>query len=183
MNKSDIEQLFQSSRGSAIATIETLTKVETSAKFKTVKILKHTTAKVIIYTSLLSATNAFLNQVKKTGSQIAENDPNKLKEYVLSPTYFVHDSNFHSLIQHRTSGQNYLWVNFVKTYQVEYTIDGQVASKTQVAEYLVPSARDKLLNPNPVTYNKTNDVMHMNQFRAIKLENILSLTARGQTIT
>lgn len=166
-------------KASTFAGIDYITKVQTAAKHKGVNIQKYTTANIQLFSNLKEANKVYTNAVKKAAGKIEENDKDKVQEFVAQDNYFTHTDCF-SLVMHKTTGKQYLYAFFNNAESV-YTINGKIADKAQVAEYLTPSAKEKLLGDG-IVHNKANDVLHTVQVRTIALENIVELRTNGRTL-
>lgn len=163
-------------QATTFAGIEYTTKVATAAKHKAVDIKKHTVANVQLFANIKAATSVFENAVKRTGNKI-DQDPNKVEEFKVQENYFEH-TDCYSVVNHKTKGTEYLYAIF-NTAKSDYTINGKSATKAEVAEYLTPSAAEKLTQDNSIVHNKTYDVLHTIQVRTIALDNIQSIRAMG----
>ena len=166
-------------KASTFAGIDYITKVQTAAKHKNLNIQKYTTANIQLFSNLKEATTVYTNAVKKAAGKIEENDATKVAEFTAQDNYFTHTDCF-SLVTHKTNGKQYLYAFFNNAKSV-YTINGKIADKAQVAEYLTPSARERLLGDG-IIHNKANDVLHTVQVRTIALENIVELRTNGMTL-
>jgi hypothetical protein len=171
-----IKNLLSNVNGVSFAQIEYTTKVATSAKFKELNITKKSKANIQIFNNIKEFTNVYANAVQrnlnKQGSTI---------EFVAQDNYFVH-TDVYSIVEHKTTGKPYLYAIFNNRSSSEYFINGNSATKEDVALYLTNSARDKLLNPTK-TYNALNDIEHDVIVRTIAIENIDTLKAFKQTLT
>ena len=165
-------------KASTFAGIDYITKVQTAAKHKNLNIQKYTTANIQLFSNLKEANKVYTNAVKKAAGKI-EQDQTKVDAFQAQENYFTH-SNCFSLVNHKTNGKQYLYA-FVNNANSVYTINGKIASKAQVAEYLTPSARERLLGDG-IIHNKANDVLHTVQVRTIALENIVELRTNGMTL-
>ena len=167
-------------KASTFAAIEYKTRVTTAAKHKNLNIQKYTKANVQLFGTLAEAQSVYAKAVKKAAGKIQENDADKVAEFQAQDNYFEHTDTF-SLVQHKDTKKEYLYAFFNNASSV-YNINGKIATKEQVAEYLTPSARERFLGDG-VVHNKANDVLHTIQVRTIALENIVELRTNGQTVT
>ena len=163
------------------ANIVYVTQVATSAKFKHVKITKVTQANVQLFSNINSATNVYVNAVKRSASKIASNNASNVANFTAQASYFVH-TDCYSIVKHKTNNTLYLHAIYNNAKSV-YFIDNVVATKQQVAQYLTASASAQLLQSDNTTHNITNNVTHNVVLRNIALSNIVSITANKQTIT
>jgi len=166
-----IKNILNNVKGTTLANITTKTPVKTAAAHKGLSITKTTTANVTLANNLNDFTSVYRNKVEREVG----------KPFVLSETYFFHTSCF-SIVQHKTKSTQYLYAIYNQSHGTAFEIDGVAATRNEVAEYLTPSAREKLLNSNEPTYNAKNDVTHTVTVRTIKIENIVKFTACGQTL-
>lgn len=166
-------------KASTFAGIDYITKIQTAAKHKGVHIQKYTTANIQLFSNLKEANKVYTNAVKKAAGKINENDATKVAEFTSQENYFNHTNCF-SLVAHKVTGKQYLYAFFNNAESI-YTINGKIADKEQVAEYLTPSARERLLGDG-IVHNKANDILHTVQVRTIALENIVELRTNGRTL-
>lgn len=163
------------------ANIVYVTKVATSAKNKHINIVKVTQANVQLFSNIKSATSVFANAVKRSAVNIATNNATNVANFTAQSNYFTHTACY-SIVQHKTNNSLYLYAIYNNAKSV-YFIDGVVATKQQVAQYLTASASAQLLQKDNTTHNVTNNVTHNVVVRTIALSNIVSITANKQTIT
>jgi hypothetical protein len=156
--------------GSTFARLETVTAVKTAAKFKTVKIEKTTIANVQLFGTLKDYT-VYNRMVLKSANSI---NGQNVDDFQVSDNYFEHDKTCFSIVYHKTNQTAYLYAVYNNS-KSSYTIDSLSATKQQVAEYLTPSEKEKMLGDSSIVYNKTNDLLHSVIVRTIKLENIISI--------
>lgn len=157
--------------GSTFAAIEYTTQVKTAAKFKEVKIMKQSRANVSLFGTLKDF-EVYQRAVIKSANKI---DGQDIQSFTVSDTYFTHDKECFSIVNHKTNGTAYLYAIFNNASKSIYTIDGVEADKMTVAQYLTSSEKDKLLSDNSIVYNKANDVLHSTIVRTIKIQNITSI--------
>lgn len=164
--------------GATFAAIEYTTHVKTAAKFKDIKIMKQSKANVTLFGTLKDY-EVYQRAVIKSANKI---DGQNVNSFEVSDTYFTHDTDCFSIVNHKTNGTAYLYAIFNNASKSVYTIDGIEVDKIEVAQYLTNSERDKLLGDNSLVYNKTNDVIHSTIVRTIKIENIDSIKANKMTL-
>ena len=87
----------------------------------------------------------------------------------------------YSVVQHKHNSNLYLYASFNNASSL-YFIDGQHASKQQVAQYLTASAAAKLLEDNSIVHNASNNVLHTVHIRTIALANIVSIATNKQQL-
>ncbi len=174
----DIQNVL-GNKAATFAGIEYKTKVPTAAKHKLVNIQKYTTANVQLFANV-EAEGIYTKAVKKAAGKIEENDKLKVAEFTAQENYFEH-TDCYSIVEHKTNGKQYLYAVFNNAHST-FTINGKCATREQVAEFLTPSAREKLLGDG-IVHNKANDVLHTIQVRTIALENIVEIRTNGQTVT
>jgi hypothetical protein len=158
------------SNGSTFARLESLTQVKTAAKHKAIKIEKRTIANVTLF-GTLNDLQVYRRMVIKSANKI---DNQQIESFEVSDNYFYHDENCFSIVYNKNNDMPYLYAVY-NNAKSSYTIDGIQADKLQVAEYLTPSEKEKMLGDNSIVYNKTNDVLHTTIVRTIKLENVISI--------
>jgi hypothetical protein len=155
------------------------TSVATSAKHKAVSIKKVTSANVQLFANI-TAQNLYTQQVQKSASKIASNNANNVQNFEAQSNYFTH-TNCYSIVQHKANNNLYLYAIYNNAKSM-YFIDGIVATKQQVAQYLTASAAQALLQKNDTVTNVTNNVQHNVTVRTIALSNIVSITANKQML-
>jgi len=174
MNKSEFLAVMSSTKGAGIATIETDTEVSgVAAKFKSMIIRKQSRASVMLFNSLNDA-DPYVNKVNKT----SEGD----QPFIKSDNYFTHSKECYSLVEHSKTGKPYLFALYNRVFDTVYTIGGKVVNKEEVVNFLTPSAAKTFFDDKSTVYNKLNDVTHNAIVRTISLENVVKLTANGQTV-
>ena len=177
-----VEALLQSVRGVTFAGITQVTKVATAAAHKTRNVQKVTQASVQLFNNVKDFKNVYAAAVKRSASTIADNDVAKVQAFEQQDNYFQHTQTF-SLVQHKKDASKFYLYAIYNTADSLYFIDGQAATKQDVAALLTPSAARDLLAGNTVVHNKANDVMHTVQVRTIALDSIVELRAQSQALT
>ncbi len=166
-----IETLLKNHKGTTLVGITTYTKVSTAAKYKDTEIMKRSTYQGVIAANVRDYEALYRNKVEKTSNT---------KDFEVSAGWHEHTAIHALCINPKNPDQFYLYILCNDHPAVsEYYIDGQIATKQQVAAYLTPSAKDKLLNPPAMNHNVTNDVYHEANVRIVKLENIERLAVMG----
>lgn len=160
------------------AQVQYVTDVKTAAKHKDVTIKKQTSANVQLFANVQA--DVYANAVKRSAAKDATNDATNIAEFASSANYYEH-TDCYSIVQHRQNAKLYLYCIYNNAKSV-YTINGQVASKAEVAEYLTPSAAKALLEGNKSVHNVTNNITHNVIVRTIALDNIVSINAVGQQV-
>jgi hypothetical protein len=164
------------------ASITTRTKVATAAAHKHMDIQKHTVANVQLFNKIGEFTQVYANAVKRSAAKLGDTNAAKAEDFVAQESNYTHFEDCYSLLALKTdSSKLYLYVIY-NNAKSSYTVNGQQATKAEIAQYLTKSAAQKLLESNSVVHNKTEDLMHTVQVRTIKLESIVSITANKQTI-
>jgi hypothetical protein len=163
------------------ASVQYVTPVATSAKHKNVVIQKVVQANVQLFCTLKNF-DVYTKAVQRSASKIAANDSTNVEQFVAQSNYFEHNANCFSLVQHKQNAKQYLYAIYNSASSV-YFVDGRVADKQQVAQYLTASASAKLLGNNNTTHNVTNNVTHDVKVRTIALENLVSIVVNKQQLT
>jgi len=163
------------------AQLEYATQVKTAAAHKARKVVKHSRANVQLFSNISAATSVFANAVKKSAAKIADNDQQRVQDFKVQDNYFEH-TDCYSIVKHKIKDCLYLYAIFNKSMGSDYTIDGQPATKMEVAELLTAGEREKLLSSNPVTRNVANNIEHDVIVRTIALHNIAAITAMKQNV-
>lgn len=158
------------------------TQVKTAAAHKAVNIKKSVIANVQLFSNIKQATTVFANAVKKSATRLDSTDAAAIAQFTQQSNYYEH-TDCYSIVKHKKSNKLYLYCIYNNTQSVQYTIDGEAATKQQVAEYLTPSAAKKLLQPSNTVVNKTHNIEHDVTVRTIALDNLQSITCNKQTVT
>ncbi len=180
----DVRNILAAVKGTAFASITSVTPVPTAAAYKGMDILKVATMGIQLFNNLSDYTDVYTNAVKRSASKPGmDNDAADVANFQKSDNWFAHSDDCFSLIVHKKdASKHYLYVICNKAESV-YTIDGVIASKEEVAQYMTPGEAKKLLNPEATVYNVRNDVMHTVICRTVSMENIIAITAQKQTLT
>lgn len=178
----DVETLLQSVQGTTFASIVQCTPVTLAAKHKAagISISKVTRANVQLFNNLAEFTNAYENAVKRSAAKLGQ-DASKVEAFESSGNYFEH-TDCYSIVKHKTQEQFYLFVIYNNAESV-YVEGDTVVDKQHVAQYLTPGAAKELLTPKQVVENKTHELSHTVQVRAVKLENIVEIVAQKQHVS
>ena len=180
MEPSKLKQALKTVKGTTFASITYNTDITPSAANKHVLIKKRVTANVQLFNNLTEF-NVYEKAVTRSASKIEENNANT-NPFTANSASFTHDTECFSIVKNKKSDQEYLYAIYNSVSETEYYIDEEPATKQEIAQFLTPSAAKKLLEPNDITYNKTNDVLHNVIVRTIKLENIEKIKVCGQII-
>lgn len=158
------------------ASITYVTQQATAAKHTDIVIQKATKANV----TLFSTAHDYEQAVKRSAQRIAANSAADIQQFTKQSNYYEH-TNCYSIVKHKQSNALYLFASFNNASSI-YFVNGQQASKQQVATYLTASAASKLLTDNSVVYNATHNVLHTVHIRTIALANIVSIAANKQQL-
>lgn len=161
------------------AQVEYETEVKTAAAHKARNIRKRTDANVQLFSNIHS--DVYANAVKRSAAKAGGNNPQDIADFQSQGNYFQH-TDCYSIVSHKEQEKLYLYCIY-NSASSTYTIDGAVATKEEVAQFLTPSAREKLLNPPAMVRNETYDLEHDVVVRTIALENILSIHASKAQVT
>jgi hypothetical protein len=172
-------QTLLANKSVQFANIVYCTKVATSAKHKSVNIVKVVSANVQLFANI-TAQNLYVQQVQRSANNISTNNSANVQNFVAQSNYFTH-TNCYSLVTHKTSNAFYLYAIYNSANSV-YFINNVVATKQQVAQYLTASAAAQLLQKDNTVHNVTNNVTHSVKVRTIALQNIVSITANKQQL-
>jgi len=181
MNENQIKEALKTVKGCVFAGITYTTDVPTSASNRHVVITKRTTANIQLFSGL-NDYNVYERAVKRSASKIEENDKANTESFQAQSASFVHDTECFSIVKNKKTDSKYLYAIYNSVSSSDYYIDGELATKAEVAKFLTPSASKKLLATNPIVYNQTQDILHTVVVRTIKLENIQGLRVNGQDI-
>ena len=167
-----IEEEITKVKGGQFRNVIFISEVKTAAKFKELKVTKKVSANVQIYGTIEDYKTLYLNGVLKSANKILENG--KVEEFTISDTYYNHSPKCFSIVEHKTNGKKYLYARFFSSNSIFYVNDIET-EKADILQYLTPSDVKKLTTDNSVVYNKTNDILHQNIIRTIKLQNIIKI--------
>lgn len=179
-----IAQQIQQVLGTASTTFAGIvynTEVKPAAANKHRQITKRVRANVQLFANINAFTDVYARAVKRTAAKIADNDTAAVDGFQAQSNYFDH-TDCYSIVKHKLHDRFYLYAIF-NSADSEFFIDGQTASRQEVAALLAPAAARDLLSDNTVVHNKTHDVLHTVKVRTIALDNIESITAQRQTLT
>lgn len=165
-----VKAQLANTKGTTFARIETDTEVKPAAANKAHVIRKHTMANVQLFNGIKDY-EIYAKAVKRSAGT---------DEFVQSDNYFEHTDCW-SVVKHKSKDAYYLYCVYNKA-QSTFTIDGVVATRTQVAALLTPSAAAQMLDTSGVVHNVRNDVEHDVIVRTIALANVVSITAGNATI-
>lgn len=145
--------------------------VKPAAKYKNdVTIVKEVCARVTLFGQPDETTSGYQELVRQRGTgENAENFESSKK------TFFEHDEEFYSLIRHKTNGKEYLYCIFEDTLSTDFYLNDNLSTREEVAKYLTPSEAKKLLNPEPLVKNVSQNVEHDVIVRTIALDNVMSI--------
>lgn len=170
-------KMFANVSGITMASISMVTPVKTAAKSPLRdKILKVTSASVMLANNLKAYTDVYLNKVKRTATE-------EVTDWVPTATYFHHTDTY-CITQHNTDASKfYLFAIFNNKSDSVFinTVTNSVMTREEVAAEMTPSEAKKLLDNSGEVYNKTNDVTHQAIVRTVSLANVVSITMQGNT--
>jgi len=166
--------------GVNFAGVEYTTQVKTAAAHREMNICKHTVANVQLFANVADARAVFEAAVKRSATKLGE-DAARVDSFEQQSNWFTHTDCW-SIVQHAKTGALYLYAIFNRA-ESEFTVNGQPATRADVAQYLTPSEAKKLLNPPAVVHNKTHDLHHAVHVRAISLDNVQRITVNKTVIT
>jgi hypothetical protein len=183
MLENNIIAVLENTNGSTIARLSTTTQVKTAAKFNVVNIKKTTVSSVLLFGKVSAYKNAYLRRVKKTAAEIEGNTEKSIDNFQLSDNWHKASEKAYSVRFHAEKGTKYLFPMYCKAGKTSFTINGNPATRLEVADYLTPSERKKLLDDSGIIENKKNGVKHSAIVRTISMDNINYLKIKGQIIT
>ena len=175
-----IGELLQN-KSTTFAQIVYCTVVATAAAHKDINIVKVVSANVQLFANILAATQVFANAVKRSAAKLATNDPAAVQQFTQQSNYFTH-TEVYSVVAHKQTNALYLYAIYNAASSV-YFVNGAVATKQQVAQYLTASAAAKLLAASAPTHNVANNVTHNVKVRTIALANLVSITANKAQVS
>ena len=176
-----VQQLLANVAGVTFAQVQYVSRVPVAAKHKaSVVIEKRVNANVQLFNNLQAFTSVYENAVKRSAAQYASNDASDVQAFAAQGNYYTH-TGCYSIVQHKTQDKLYLYCIY-NSAQSTYYINGEVATKQQVAAYLTPSEAAKLLNNTDVVRNVTHNITHNVKVRTIELNNIVSINANKQQL-
>lgn len=162
-----IQAVLANTKGTTFAEIDTDTEVKPAAANKHHVIRKLTTANVQLFNGIKDY-EIYARAVKRSAG---------VDEFEQSDNYFEHTDCW-SVVKHKGNGKEYLYCVY-NGAKSEFTIDGQAATREQVAALLTPSAARALLDTSGRVHNVRNDVEHSVIVRTIALANVKQIKAAG----
>ena len=179
---SAIERVLAQVKGVTFASVDYTTDIKTAAIHKHRRVTKRSFANVMLVGSIKDSTHIFERAVKKSAAKF-NNSQTSVDNYTPAENWYEHTSVY-SIVRHKTNGKQYLYAlfNTRNKSKSEYFIDGQPATKSEVAELLTPSAARDLLNPPKSTVNKTHNIEHDVVVRVIGLDNIDQLKVKKSIV-
>lgn len=176
-----VQQLLANVSGVTFAQVQYVSQVPVAAKHKaSVVIEKRVNANVQLFNNLQAFTSVYENAVKRSAAQYASNAASDVQAFTAQSNYYEHTPCY-SIVQHKVQNKLYLYCIYNSAQSTLY-INGEVATKQQVAAYLTPSAAAKLLNNTETVHNVTHNITHNVQVRTIALDNIVSINANKQQL-
>jgi hypothetical protein len=179
MEKQQLVDLLANTKGSTLAQIETLTPVSLSAANKKagVEAYKRTNGSVVLFNNLKDSTDPYVNRVLKS----IERAGGEVVEWQKGKSWWHHTAECYSLAKHNTKDDYYIALHWNDS-TVEFLLNGKVSNRKTVASFMTPSGAKELLDDSGVVFNVTNQVEVSDFIRVVKLENVVKLTAKKQTI-
>jgi hypothetical protein len=122
----------------------------------------------------------YMDAVKRSAAKNEENNPENIEAFQTQESWHEHTEVF-SVVKHKQHDKYYLYAIF-NSASSAFFIDGEPATREQVAELMTPSEAKKLLNPTDEVHNKTYNVKHNTTVRTFDLANIVMIKAMKQTV-
>jgi hypothetical protein len=177
IDETSVVKAMENVKGTTFASVLYSTIVAPSASNKHINITKKTSANVQLFNNVVDY-NVYEKAVKRSASKLESNDTANVESFVASGnSAFTHSESCFSIVKNKKTEKAYLYVIY-NSASSEYFIDGEPATKGEVAQYLTPSASKKLLGDSLV-HNQENDVVHDVVVRTISLNNINQITVCG----
>lgn len=173
----DVQRLLHGVHGIAMAGILYATQVKTAAAHRHVTIHKVTAANIQLANNLLAFTNVYEQAVKRSSLALGDNK-GLVETFAPQDNYFEHTPCY-SIVKHRQQRKYYLYAIFNRASSIYLDENGRQLSVQDVAQYLTPSAAERLLAPSSEVKNVTHGITHDVQVRTVQLEKIVRLRAAG----
>lgn len=167
LTEEQIQELFEPVKGTTFARMVTCTNVATAAAHRDKKIQKISVANVQVF-STSNDVSPYTNAVRKQSGNT---------DFQAQESHFEHMTPY-SLVRNKKSGKPFLYVIY-NGAKSQYVIDGEPATKEDVAQWLTPSGAKALLEPAEKVVNVAAEVEHKVIVRTIGLENIVELQVAG----
>ena len=167
-----LSKALENVKGATFATLTQASEVKIAKKHNQ-HIVKLTRQSLTITAGTTS--NLYVNAVSK---ELGE-------QYQPLPSHYEAINDSYSLCALKSDPtRQYIRASVNQCYDSEYydVNKGEYITKERVAEFLAPSAREKLLNPKKETYIQHADVTHTNIHRNFSLENIHSISLGNTTL-
>jgi hypothetical protein len=170
-----VVNLLAPTRGVTFAAISYVSQVKTAAAYKDIEILKVAKGNVQLFNNIKDCVDVFANAVKRSATKLGTSLEASVEAFQSQANYFYH-TKCHSLVRHRQNESPYLYT-FFNSGESLYFINNELATQEQVAQYLTPSERSKLLEHSDTVLNKRYDVEHKIMVRTIALKSIVEIRA------
>lgn len=177
---SQIKSMLAGLKGVTMARLTAVTEVKTAAAHRGRNIMKVSEASVQLFNDLTDK-DVYGRAVRRSAARDDRNDAADVAAQQTQETWFEHDPVCHSVVYHKTNREPYLYALF-NSGKSQYLIDGQIADKHEVAQYLTPSEARKILEPTS-TFNITDNIHHDVTVRVLKMASIVELAAMKQKLT
>ena len=178
---SQIKALLAPTKGVTFLGVEYVSKVSgIAAKHKGVDLVKVCKANVMSFNGIKDF-ELYKHQVQRSAEKF-DNDPEKVKNYVVSETYYEHTDCF-GVVQHKGNpDQQYLYCIY-NSCDTEFYCNGEQITRDEASAYCTPSGAKGLLSTSKVVHNKTNGVTHDLTLRTIAMQSLVSVKGNGQTLS
>lgn len=173
----DVQRLLHGVHGIAMAGILYATQVKTAAAHRLQVIHKVTAANIQLANNLLAFTNVYERAVRRSSLALG-NAQNLVAAFAPQDNYFEHTPCY-SIVRHRQQQKYYLYAIFNHASSIYLDENGKQLSVQDVAQYLTPSAAERLLTPSSEVKNVAHGITHDVQVRTVQLEKIVRLRAAG----
>jgi hypothetical protein len=180
--ENQITETLNQTNGSTICRLQYTTTIKPAAKHKAVNIQKTTIASALLFGKVSAYANAYKRRVQKTALEIEGNNQEAIDNFEVSQNWHVPSERAYSIRLHTGKGTKYLYPMFCGHSKTVFTIDGNPATREQVAEFLTPSAAKDLMNTSGIVTNKKNGIKHRAIVRTIGIENIEWCKIKGKLI-
>ena len=167
LTEEQVQELLAPIKGTTFARMVTCTNVATAAAHRDKKIQKISVANVQVF-STSNDVSPYTNAVRKQSGNT---------EFQAQESHFEHMTPY-SLVRNKKSGKPFLYVIY-NGAKSQYVIDGEPATKEEVAQWLTPSGAKALLEPAEKVVNVSADVEHKVIVRTVGLDNIVELQVAG----
>jgi len=171
-----VRDLLWGLSGTTVASVDFEAPVAVAAANRGIDLIKKTRASVVLAGKIAEDTDVYLNRVSRT----AEIEPAFFEK---SEAWYTHDDDVYSIVRAKKDQREYLHLQINRRFD-SYFLAGEEITAEQAASYCTPSQAKKILaDTDAPIYNRKNDLEHRAIVRAVRLEHVTRIAARGRVIS